>query len=64
MFAERYLAKRYMQGKREGYAIGWAQGYAIGRAQGIARILALLDEDRRREIEHKLRLDGDLHGSS
>ena len=64
MFAERYLAKRYMQGKREGYVIGWAQGYAIGKAQGIARILALLDEDKRREVERKLRLDSDLHGST
>ena len=52
MFAERYLAKRYMQGKRE------------GRAQAIAQILALLDEDKRREFECKLRRNGDLHGSS
>lgn len=46
MIAERYLAKRYMQGKQE------------GRAQGIARILDLLDEDTRKEVERKLRRNG------
>jgi hypothetical protein len=43
MIAERYLAKRFRQGKREGMALG------------ITEVLDMLDEDTRKEVECKLR---------
>ena len=46
MIAERYLAKRFRQGKKEGIA------------EGEARVLDMLDEDTRKEIERKLRRNG------
>ena len=46
MIAERYLAKRFRQGKKEGIA------------EGEARVLDLLDEDTRKEVERKLRRNG------
>ena len=46
MIAERYLAKRFRQGKQE------------GRAEGEARVLNMLDEDTRKEVERKLRRNG------
>ena len=42
MIAERYLAKRFRQGK----------------AVGIAEVLEILDEDTRKEVERKLRRNG------
>ena len=50
MIAERYLAKRYRQ--------GFEQGFAEGRASGIAKVLNLLDDDTRKEVERKLRRNG------
>ena len=50
MIAERYLAKRFRQGK--------AEGIALGKAEGEARVLDLLDEDTRKEVERKLRRNG------
>jgi hypothetical protein len=51
MIAERYLAKRFRQGKRE----GMAQGKREGMALGITEVLDMLDEDTRKEVERKLR---------
>ena len=50
MIAERYLAKRFRQGKIE--------GIAEGIAEGKAEALGMLDEDTRREVERKLRSNG------
>ena len=50
MIAERYLAKRFRQGKKE--------GIAEGEARAMARVLDLLDEDTRKEVERKLRRNG------
>ncbi len=50
MIAERYLAKRFRQGKVE--------GIAEGITQGKAEVLDMLDEDTRREVERKLRSNG------
>ena len=50
MIAERYLAKRFRQGKQEGRA----EGIALGEA----RVLDMLDEDTRKEVERKLRRNG------
>ena len=62
MIAERYLAKRFRQGKREGIAEGKAQGIAEGmakgEARGMAQVLDMLDEDTRKEVERKLRRNG------
>ena len=50
MIAERYLAKRFGQGKQE------------GRAEGISEVLDMLDENTRKEVERKLRRNGNsLH---
>ena len=46
MIAERYLAKRFRQGKVE------------GKAEGRAEVLDMLDEDTRKEVERKLRVNG------
>ena len=54
VIAERYLAKRFRQGKQEGIA----QGKREGIAQGEARVLDLLDDDTRKEVERKLRRNG------
>ena len=54
MIAERYLAKRFRQGKKEGRAEGRAEGIT----EGITEVLDLLDEDTRKEVERKLRRDG------
>ena len=68
MIAERYLAKRFRQGKREGIAEGKAQGIAEGMAKGEARgmaeVLDMLDEDTRKEVERKLRRNGNSNGFS
>ena len=62
MIAERYLAKRFRQGKAEGIiegvAAGKAEGIAAGKAEGIAEVLEMLDEDTRKEVERKLRRNG------
>ena len=58
VIAERYLAKRFRQGKKEGRAEGIAEGIAEGEARAIARVLDLLDEDTRKEVEGKLRRNG------
>ena len=62
MIAERYLAKRFRQGKIEGIAMGKAEGISEGKAEGIAmgkaEALSMLDEDTRREVERKLRSNG------
>ncbi len=42
MIAERYLATRFKQGKKE----------------GIAEVLEMLDDDTRMEVESKLRRNG------
>ena len=54
MIAERYLAKRFRQGKKEGRA----EGIAEGEARAMARVLGMLDEDTRKEVERKLRRNG------
>ena len=46
MIAERYLAKRFRQGKKEGIA------------EGRSEVLDMLDEDTRKEVERKLRRNG------
>ena len=46
MIAERYLAKRFRQGKKEGIA------------EGKAQVLGMLDEDTRKEVERRLRRNG------
>ena len=58
MIAERYLAKRFRQGKKEGIAEGQARGIAEGEARGMAQVLDMLDEDTRKEVERKLRRNG------
>ncbi len=66
MIAERYLAKRFRQGKVEGIAQGKVEGIAEGItqgkvegiAEGKAEVLGMLDEDTRREVERKLRRNG------
>ena len=64
MIAERYLAKRFRQGKKEGIAEGKAQGIAEGKAQGMAQVLDMLDDDTRKEVERKLRRNGNSNGFS
>ena len=54
VIAERYLAKRFRQGKKEGRA----EGIVEGEARATARVLDLLDEDTRNEVERKLRRNG------
>jgi flagellar biosynthesis/type III secretory pathway protein FliH len=54
MIAERYLAKRFRQGKRE----GMAQGKREGMALGITEVLDALDEDRHAEVRRRLRRKG------
>ena len=56
MIAERYLAKRFKQGKDE--------GIVIGEERATARLLDMLDEDTRKEVERKLRHNGRSNGSS
>ena len=58
MIAERYLAKRFRQGKAGGIALGKAEGMAVGKAQAIEQVLDLLDEDTRKEVERKPRRNG------
>lgn len=66
MIAERYLEKRFRQGKMEGREEGREEGIAEGRAEGkeegiargIAEVLEVLDEDTRKEVERKLRQNG------
>lgn len=74
MIAEKYLAKRFRQGKKEGVAVGKAEGIAVGKAEGIAvgkaegiavgkvegisEVLEMLDEDTRKEVERKLQRSG------
>ena len=52
VIAERYLAKRFRQGKAE------------GKAEGISQVLGLLDADTRKEVERKLRRNGNSGDSS
>ena len=52
MIAERYLAKRFRQGKKE--------GTAEGKAQALSEVLGMLDEDTRKEVERKLWRSGNL----
>ena len=59
MIAERYLAKRFKQGKQEGID----EGIAIGEERATARLLDMLDEDARKELERKLRRNGNSNGS-
>ena len=47
MLAEKYEQRRYEEGKAE------------GRAEGVAAVLDVLDENTRKEVERKLRLNGD-----
>ena len=54
VIAERYLAKRFRQGKAEGKV----EGIAMGKAEGRAEVLDMLDEDTRKEVERKLRVNG------
>ncbi|MXY46646.1 MAG: hypothetical protein F4Y44_06580 [Chloroflexi bacterium] len=56
MIAERYLAKRFKQGKQE--------GISQGKQEGISEVLEMLDEKTRKEVERKLQRNGDLHGST
>ena len=58
MIAERYLAKRFRQGKAEGIALGKAEGMAVGKAQAIEQVLDLLDDETRKEVERKLQRNG------
>ena len=62
MIAERYLAKRFRQGKREGIAEGEARGIVIGEARAMEQVLDMLDEDTRKEVERKLRRNGNSNG--
>ena len=62
MIAERYLAKRFRQGKQEGIAEGRAEGIAIGEARAMEQVLDMLDEDTRKEVERKLRRNGSSNG--
>lgn len=50
MIAERYLAKRFRQGK--------AAGKAEGKAEGISQVLDMLDADTRKDVERKLQRNG------
>ena len=50
MIAERYLAKRFKQGKQE--------GIAQGKQEGISEVLDMLDEETRKEVERKLQRNG------
>lgn len=59
MIAERYLAKRFKQGKQEGKD----EGIAIGEERATARLLGMLDEETRREVERKLRRNGNTNGT-
>ena len=52
MIAERYLAKRFRQGKKEGIA------------EGRSEVLDMLDDDTRKEVERKLRRNGNSNGFS
>ena len=67
MIAERYLAKRFKQGKqegvKEGIALGKDEGIVIGEERATARLLGMLDEETRNELERKLRRNGNSNGS-
>ena len=54
-YDEKILAK----GRAEGRAQARAEARAEGRTQGRAEVLALLDEDTRKDAERKLRPNGD-----
>ena len=56
VIAERYLAKRFRQGKVE--------GIAMGKAEGRAEVLDMLDEDTRKEVERKLQRNGESNHTS
>ena len=56
MIAERYLAKRFRQGRKE--------GIAQGKREGITEVLDMLDEDTRKEVERKLRRNGESNHPS
>ena len=66
MIAERYLAKRFKQGKQEGIAQGKQEGIAQGKQEGVAQgkqegiseVLDMLDEETRKEVERKLQRNG------
>ena len=45
--------------RTEGRAEGRTEGRAEGRDQARAEVLALLDEDTRKDVERKLRRNGD-----
>ena len=64
MIAERYLAKRFRQGKQEGIVEGRTEGIVEGRTEGIAEVLEMLDENTRKEVERKLRRNGSSNYSS
>ncbi len=63
MLAERYEKRRYLEGRAEGLVEGRTEGLAEGHAKGQDTVLALLDEDTRREVERKLRRNGNDSGA-
>jgi hypothetical protein len=59
MISERYLARRYRQGRTEGLAEGRAEGQAEGRAEGQAegRTEAMAEAQTRLDAWNRLRLE-------
>ena len=63
MIAERYLAKRFKQGKQEGIAQGKREGIAQGKQEGISEVLDMLDVETRKEVERRLRRNDNTNGT-
>ena len=59
MISERYLARRYRQGRTEGLAEGRAEGLTEGRAEGQAegRTEAMAEAQTRLDAWNRLRLE-------
>ncbi len=56
-------AEGHDEGRKEGRAEGREEGRVEGRAEGVAegveKVLSILDEEARKDIERKLRRNGD-----
>ena len=58
-YEEKILAEGLTKGRTEGRTEGRAEGRTEGRTEGRAEVLAVLDEDTRKDAERKLEPNGD-----
>ena len=59
MLYERYVRRLDREAREKGREEGLAEGRTEGRTEGRAEVLALLDEDTRKDAERKLQRNGD-----